>query len=729
MPPRPSLLVPRALPAVALGASAFLLVAFFGTGLPAFDPGVRLAAQILFVVPLAIWAVLRLRGPRELLDWAILGGLALALAVALLSLDQTGSMEALGLSIAFALLFWAMRDLATYRPARAGIASGVTIAITLWLLIAAFAWISQKIEWIQLGGGLPNLESGPIPGWSSANTFPVLVLLGVPFLYAMPGGLAKRALISLYAGASLVVIPFSVGRAAYLGMAVALVTFELLRGAPLLRGIYPGLRRRRLVPAAALAVLALLGGLVASGGHIGDLVASTMTSRWRLWEQAASIFAERPIAGGGTSTFHWLRLEHTPDYTDRSTVYLAHNVVVQTAADGGLLLLAALAIVVGTFGYAIWRRRSNLDRFQRLTLAVLIGFTATSLLDDMSLFNAVTAMVVTLAAWAVGPARATSRRTDPLLPIAVGLLAVVTLPAVMGVGLARAEAANARRAAVQGNWSTAAAGFEAAGEQHAVDGGYRLGLGLALAQLGDEAGARAAYREAMELAAGDPRPYGALAALSENADERARLLDLAARRTIHDPQYAYRLGITLLELDRQHDAVHAMALAVAIEPRLFGVLPSGVDRSAVADALPALLAQFQPQADIIGPAAAQDVDLARSKLSTDAPPAWRAVAARRAGDTGVTEELAHRAIELGPYDPRAYQAAAYSACDPESRERALMLAARLGGDARPPSEVREAWDDAYREQGLGDYQPPQALQLPELAAWPIPLVGPPPPCE
>jgi tetratricopeptide (TPR) repeat protein len=720
---------------VALGVAAFLLVAFFGTGLPMFNAGIRLAAQILFAVPLAVWACLRLRGPSETLDWAILGALALALVVAIVSLDQTGSLEAFGLSIAFALLFWLMRDLAGRPRGRAAVAVGVTAAITLWLVIAASTWLDHDIHWISLGGGLPNLESGPISGWGSANTLPILVLVGLPFLLEVPQALVRLVLGVPYLAAAVVAIPLSLGRAAYLGMLVAAVAYELLRGAPLLRraiGAAPR-ARRLLVPAGAAAALVMIAITELVATRAWGLILAVMASRWRLWEEAASIFIHRPLTGGGPSTYHWLRLESAPDYADRVTVYLTHNVLMQALADGGLLLIAALGLVLGTYTWTVVRRLAPLERRQRVALAVLIGFAAASLFEDQSIYNAVTAMVVTLAAWVVGT-RPTASRCGPrwVMPISIALLAAASLPAVVSIDVARTNAAAARQDELAGNWRAAADRFRIAIAAHPIDAGYQLGLGLALAHLADRDAAVSAYEAARKLAIGDPRPYGALATLTPAARERARLLDLAARRTIRDPQYAYRLGGVLMELGDLDGATNAYALAVAVDSRLFGALPAGVDRSAVAQAVERTVRRFQDQADVIGPSVNDDVALALGELRPEAPPAWQAVAAAAGGRLRDAERFAAAALGDDPHAALPHRAAAYVAamrCDTAGLAKLRELLELIPMYATlHAGRVAEAWDDAYREQGLGDYQPLEPGTMPALGDWPIPLVAAPPRC-
>lgn len=714
---------------IAFAAWSFVFVAFLGTALPAFDPVARIVAQVAYVAPLAAWAVWRLRGPRDELDLAILAGLVLTFAVSVASLDLTGSLEALALALSVALLFWAMRELGSMAALRTSLATGSSLAIALWLLIAASTWVGEKVNWIAAGGGVPPLDSSRIFGWSSPNTFPAMMLLGLPIFLAAGPTVARRALLIVFVACSVVVLPFSVGRAGYLGIGVALVAYELLRGAPLVRNP----RSRRVLAGVALLVGGGLVWLWVTRGE--ELTSSLLGTRISIWQQAISIFADRPLTGAGPSTFHWLRLEHAPDYGDRVGVYLAHNVVLQTMADGGLLLLLALGVVLVAFASVAWRRRDRADRWSRVALAALIGYAAASLFDDFSTFNAMTAMAVTLAAWVVGPSVArvaVPGRLALVAPAGVTFLGLVALPAVVAVAGARLDAQAARNAAVEGDWTAASERFGRASQQHRVDAAYHLGRGLVLAQSGDLAGSREAYEIARRQASGDPRPYGALAALSEDPEERLELLDLAARRTQRDPEYAYRLALERLAAGRTDAAASAFALAALIEPRLLGALPPEIGFNDLTFAMVARLTALRNQGEVIDDTIAWELALANGRIAGEAGAAWRAVGLVVAGDTEGALATAREAVREQPYDPRSYHAlryAAHAGCDEARRARAESILALLDETDNTFDAVRESWDTAYREEGLGDYQPPKAVRMPELEPWPEALVGPPPPCD
>ena len=249
-----------------------------------------------------------------------------------------------------------------------------------------------------------------------------------------------------------------------------------------------------------------------------------------------------------------------------------------------------------------------------------------------------------------------------------------------------------------------------------------LGLGLSRAELGDAQEARAAYETAMELSPGDPRSYGALAELSADPEERIRLLDAAARRS-NEPQYAYRLAIELERAGRSSEAAGAYALAVAFRPGLYVLLPAGEDGLARVP----VRADLGSTVEIIGLRSGLrmplwDVGLADGELPADAPPAWQAVASAASGDIDTARALAAEAVAQAPHDPRSHLAvaavAAYS-CDRAAYDDAM----RLAGDPRPetggPAVQR---DPAYRELGIGDYQPSGTDRPPAAQVWPRDLV-------
>jgi Flp pilus assembly protein TadD len=703
---------------------ALAFVAFFGTYISVWMVGLRIPIQLMYAIPLLAWAALRLRGPRDTLDVVVGIGLITLAVVAAAGVDPLGSLGTLGLALAYALLFWLMREVALQPDVQRRLALPVVIGLALWLLAAAIAWIGEKQAWIQVGGGTPPLESSQVFVWGTTNAYPILLLLSVPFLAHLGGGL-RRVAAAVVGLAAVIVIPFSQGRAGWLGIAVAIVALDALSGWPVVRGVSVG-RDARWRPLLLLAVIGLAGTVaLVAGGRMVAVVASNLDARWRVWEQAAGIFMADPLTGSGPGTYSLVRLEHVPDYVERIGVVLAHNVAVQTVADGGLVLAIGFGLVVATWATVTWQRRRQMTTHQRLAAVVVVGMAGASLLDDFSSLTAISALVVTLAAWSV-PAPPASLAVSPrrrwALPVLAFAIALVAAWPIVAVESSRLAADRARVAALESRWADAVQAFEEAVGVYATNPANHLGLGLSRAELGDVEGARDAYQEARRLSPGDPRSPGALASLSQSADERIALLDGASRRS-NEPQYTYRLALELERGGRAAEAAAAYALAVALQPGLYAQLAAGGDgltRMAVREELMAAVETIGLREGLRVPF--WDVGLADGDLPADAPPAWQAVADAVAGNLDAARAELASARAASPYDRRTHLAAAAVAalaCDQADFDAAMHLA----GDPRPPRDgLVLGRDPAYRELGLGDYQPSGTDRPPVAAIWPRDLV-------
>lgn len=723
--------------ALGLQLWAFGFVAFTGSELLAAEPGLRVAVQVAWVAPVAAWAALRLRGPFSRLDWAILAALAALAFVSLMSVDVQGSLETLGLAIAYALAFWTMRAVGAVPRLRSATAVGVSYALTLWLVMAAVWWVGEKVDWITATGTIPSLESAQVFIWGTTNAFPIFVLLALPFIAWQRHGVGRSVLFVVWAVASVIVVPLSMGRAGWIGIAVAVLSLEPLSGWPVTRQVIGRLRDRSVpVMAAALAGVVVIVAAVVIGPSL--VAQGTGGDRARIWSQALAIFGTDPLTGGGPGTYSWLRLAHVADYLYAVPVRLAHNVPLLTLADGGLILAAAFGALVVTFVVTAWR--AAIDQRRRLALAALLGVGVASLLDDFSSLPALMACVVTLAAWTVAreeDAAVADDAADPrrwVLPGALAALAILALPAVVGVNAARLAAADARRAAVAGEWSVATERFADAVGAYGSTAGYWLGLGLSAWHAGDVGRATDAYAAAHLRNPYDARAAGALAALDAGSLASGELLDEAVRHDITDPQYSYRLGDRRWESGQEAAAIGAYGLAVAIAPPLIETFSvrgsaSGPRRADVAAAALEHVRQLDElDGYVLRPEVAWDLGLAAGDLPDDAPDPWRAVDLARNGDTATALQLARDALGAEVSNPRALQAlaaAARMACDPSAPALERLVGSRL---PLRPTEVRDTRDHTYRDQSLGSYQPLAEDPYPPLLAWPWSLIGDPPDC-
>jgi tetratricopeptide (TPR) repeat protein len=711
--------VSRALSRVALQLWIVLFIVFFGAEVIHLEPGLRVITQVLYGIPLAAWALLRLRGPADRLDWAVLGLLAAYTAVCLLSRDRTESLGTLGLATAFAAWFLLMRRAGDLRgPIVLAISTGLAIT----LAFNAYLLIGEKIDWFVAVGAAP-LEGVVTFPWETVNALPVLVLIAVPFLAWLERGPVRTILAVAVGLSAVIVIPISEGRAGWLGLAVAALVLVALH--PATGRLAARMSRgRRAALGLGLTVVGVLV-LIAAGPRLIDAIGAS--GRLLVWEQGLNMAGGSPLAGSGPGVYSWVRLEFPPASADLLAVRLLHSVPLLTLAEGGIVMVIAVAVAAATWAVAAVRNRAEWRPATLFTIAALAGFAAASLLDDFSFLPAVTAAVLALAAWLVPVAPADNSR-GWVLPALLGLAAVAAAPSVIGVDVARGAAQDARTSMVNGAYADAVAGFDAATRAHPEDGGYWLGLGMASAYAGDVDGAIGAYERSIRAAPGDPRGYAALAYLGD-ASERVARLEAAAERTIGDPQDGARLGLALAEQGDIDAATNAWSRAVALRSEILRLLPyeeTGVDMRTVAgEALRVIQAEPRP-AQYENDVAVWDIQLALDEGGGGGGPAWRAVDAARRGDLDLARGLADEAVAAAPYEARGYQAVAAVAafaCDAGAEEEALALERHaLGAWAEPEPEPRARREFVYREASLGPSLPPGGRLTLTLERWPWSLI-------
>ncbi len=704
---------------VALQLWIVLFIVFFGAEVIHLEPGLRVITQLLYGVPLALWALLRLRGPTDRLDWAILGLLALYAVVCLLSRDRTESLGTLGLATAYAAWFALLRRAGDLR-APIVLAGATGLAMTL--AFNAYLLLREKIDWYAAIGAAP-LEGVVTFPWESVNTLPILVLVAIPFLAWLEAGAVRTVLAAIVSLSALVVIPISSGRAGYAGIAVAALAVAALH--PSTGAFVRGLPRRPLAAGAIGLSLAVLIGLVVVGPRLVDALGAS--GRLLIWEQGLHMIGGKPLVGSGPGAYSWVRLEFPPAGADLLAVRLLHSVPLLTLVEGGVVLLIGAAVALAAWMAAALRDAHAWSWPQRFTVAALAGFAAASLLDDFSFVPAVSAAVLALAAFLVPAAVAAGSRSW-LVPALLAVAAVAALPGVVAVDVARAAAQDARTAMVAGSYADAVAMFETATASHPESGGYWLGLGMAHAYAGDTPRAIAAYQRATEAAPGDSRGYAALAHLGPT-QERVANLEAASERTLDDPQDAARLGVALAEEGDSDAATDAWARAVALRAEIIRLLPYdevGIFDAAVASEARRLVRAEPRPAPHENDAALWDIGLAMGALPAGADSAWRAVHAARHGDLEQAQQLAADAVAAAPTDARAYQAVAAVAafaCDLDAERAALDLERRaIGAWVEPDPEPRALREFIYREASLGPSQPPGARLDLRVERWPWSLV-------
>ena len=288
----------------------------------------------------------------------------------------------------------------------------------------------------------------------------------------------------------------------------------------------------------------------------------------------------------------------------------------------------------------------------RTGYAVLAGFAAASMLDNMLAFNAVMGLVVAIAAWSLPvSAEPSHERTIPrsALLAGSGLLIALALPSIITVAAARWEAEGARSAFRSGDYQAAITGFVRAEALYPENAAYALGEGLARASVGENESAAAAYRRATLLAPGDPRAWGAAASLTSSRTERITDLRIAAEHSHLDAQYSLRLARELEQTGDQRGASEQYAVAVMLNPAVVLEIPSGTVRDAALRKLPEVVTRYGEGARANAAVVEAAVMTAMGEVADAAFPADQSIAYAEEGDRTAAVMSLHRAAEEDPH--------------------------------------------------------------------------------
>lgn len=195
----------------------------------------------------------------------------------------------------------------------------------------------------------------------------------------------------------------SLTRAAWLGALVGALTLVAL-----LWPLKPKVGRFEMVLVVVLAVCIAAFGAVslnaegpdsnvgARAASLGDASSRNAVARLEVWRAAAAAIADRPITGWGPGTFHLAFEEHrTAAFSGiadpNTTMTSAHNWILQTAAEAGVVGLTALVGFLAAVAVlsARWIRRATVSQARsRLVFggawAACAGFLVASLLTPGS---------------------------------------------------------------------------------------------------------------------------------------------------------------------------------------------------------------------------------------------------------------------------------------------------------------------------------------------------------
>lgn len=473
------------------------------------------------------------------------------------------------------------------------------VVVAAYFVVVASLWR----EWLALGlplDGLP-LRPGnvggvlPIPTWFGD----AVVVIGPMAVYAVwrTGGVG-RPVAGAMVGLAAIAIFITATRSIWLLIPIGGVV--LLTGS----GIRHAARVAMIgVVAAAIGVVAI--GLTGAGSTI---LRDIDAGRSSAFASAIQLASERPILGGGSGTYGIWRLDDDVAFLAHRAFPNAHNLVLNTLAETGIIGLVLWAIAVALIAWILvdrWRDGTN----ERLAVvAAIAGLTMIfghAMVDVVIEQRGLLMLVLIVAGIGMGsPDGPPSIRRwrlarRPTIAIAA-VLVLAFIPAV------RAEVAM---------WSLGARPADAAAIASDV-APVQVGLAAAADETGDAVTARTATETAVRIE-GTAAHRISLAWLARSEGDVAASVRLATDALAQDQLDPFVLlnGLTLLD-DGTHDDARVDALtAIYVAESAFSVDGLAPDiralaseaRSAAADRL---LADGRPYPALVVALTADDRDLA-----------------------------------------------------------------------------------------------------------------------
>ncbi len=584
---------------VAVEALLILLMLPFGfvftTSLPIHQLQMVLSAAVGGIGWLAV-----LRRPSALPWPVVLAPLPLLGAMAITSIASaypTLSWMATWQVAAYIGAFWLLALQASHPAGRRNLLGAIGIVVLLvlssYILAVAMAWRS----WLELGFPITSLPLRPantgglalIPTWFADVMVTTAPLLGAGLWRAGRGGVAI-ALVVIATGAVVLTGTRSV-MLLLAGLVVVTLVFAIGRR-----------RGGRTVAVAAAAAISI----AAAGAAV--LLASARSfdeGRFSAYASAVDRFLESPLLGGGPGTYGVRRMSDVVDLLGHLAFPDAHNIVLNTAAETGLVGLGGLLMTVALLGIAIRRTWRDAPAERPILAGALFGVAVLAghgMVDVI--FGLIGISVLAIAVIAIATTNSgspTPTRTDVRRFIYPSLAAAVAVVVLSTVGVLRTEATfialeEADRSLVAS--PAVALAIARRATEASPDSAPAWWVQMAAADAsGDTAAAIDAARRMIELE-GFGQQWMSLAILSARSGDSVTELEAIGHATAGPVDAFVELNAVIL-LDAAGDTPGAEASArrlLAIQPDIEQVLANGPRT------LSALVARARP-------------DVARDRLS------------------------------------------------------------------------------------------------------------------
>ena len=402
-------------------------------------------------------------------SWRRVGALAPAIVIALGAMTMSvllspvpriavaGLVGALALALAYLFLVCVAADAWMGPRLRA-------FLVVLPIAVSVAYIASVSVEWLRfwdLAGGLtvpPLRPSFTALSFGSPNYVATIVIGLTPLAALTAVANGRIVLAGAIAGLGLIVVALTGARAAMIGSVLAafvVIGLTLLyapKGARLSRGRWP---------VTVLAALSLVGVVVAQ--RLGQ---GGVSIRLDLWQTALAVFTTHPHTGGGPTTWPILGPAASGAIERTYAAPHAHNLYVQTLAEGGLLGVIAAAVLILSLCRLIAVRVRSQDQGVSLAAigaaAGIVAVAVQSVTDVPTMLPMITLPLVALVATVEGSGeplafrllstKTASRRLWATAWAAGTLLAV---PFGIASDVAWAYADQAKVAADVGDWSAA----------------------------------------------------------------------------------------------------------------------------------------------------------------------------------------------------------------------------------------------------------------------------------
>lgn len=330
---------------VMVAAFAYIVI-LGGTSLGETDTVLR-AVNAALGGGLIAWYLIRAPGDLDRIDRGVLLALVAYLAACVLSALPRQSFDAALSAFSYVAAFSiARRQLANVRVR--SLLMYVFIGLSCLLtLMAGYRWLVPMIEWLAATGwriAPPlNLELAAYP-WGHRHDLTLAIALLYPAWWAgRPSPLRRASAIAFgVLGVLIVLVDGSRTMWLALGLASALVLVP-----PAVKRWRGEWMTFRVIAMASLVVVAVLIG-TGLGAALAQRAVNLASLGFRaaMWGPLADVWLTRPLSGSGPGSFPWV-LQQT-SYFDTNSWAPRHpdNAAVQMLAEGGLLGLAAMAILL-----------------------------------------------------------------------------------------------------------------------------------------------------------------------------------------------------------------------------------------------------------------------------------------------------------------------------------------------------------------------------------------------